>query len=102
MKIPTFTDGRGKLGFVQNLDQLDFEIKSVYWSNLDNIEDQIISFTSEVFLIVLVGNIILQSSSSGKYIQLNSPDTGVKLEKNQEYSITKKSENPIALIISSE
>ena len=102
MKIPTFSDHRGKLGFIQNSDQINFDIKGVYWSNLKNLEDDFVSFNSEVFLIALNGNITFKINSSEKSFKLTTPEIGIHIIKNQKLIIIEKTKDVLILIISPE
>ena len=106
INIPTITDGRGKLGFLENKTHIPFDIKRVYY--LYDVPEEIergkhAHYELEQVIFALNGSfdIILDDGKEKKEYRLDNPNTFLVIPKMIWRELKNFSENAICMVIAS-
>ncbi len=106
IKTPTISDGRGKLGFLENKTHIPFDIKRVYYLYdvpKDQDRGKHAHYELEQVIFALNGSfdIVLDDGKSKKTYHLDSPNSFLVLPKMIWRELKNFSENAICMVIAS-
>ena len=104
LEIPRIPDERGNLSFIQNMDQIPFAIKRVYWINNLPGKDYSHSYASakqSEAIIALSGSfdVIINDGKNERRFSLNRPDICLFIPEMTWWSVVNFATNSVAFVV---